>query len=82
MRSVLSTGFAAGRKTLVAVAGSAVLLLGLVMIVLPGPAIAVIPIGLGILATEFEWARRWLQHVRERARRLAERLRRPPSTAL
>ena len=28
------------------------------MIVLPGPAILVIPMGLAILATEFEWAHR------------------------
>ena len=31
------------------------------MIVLPGPAIIVIPVGLGILATEFIWARRLLK---------------------
>jgi len=30
------------------------------MIVLPGPAIIVIPVGLGILATEFIWAKRLL----------------------
>jgi len=28
------------------------------MIVLPGPAVVVIPMGLAILATEFEWAHR------------------------
>jgi tellurite resistance protein TerC len=33
--------------------------------VLPGPAFIVIPIGLGILAIEFEWARRWLRRARE-----------------
>ena len=34
---------------------------GICMIVLPGPAVVVIPIGLAILATEFVWARIWLQ---------------------
>ena len=29
------------------------------MLVLPGPAFLVIPAGLAILATEFEWAERW-----------------------
>ncbi len=33
------------------------MLLGIVMIVTPGPAVLVIPVGLGILATEFAWAR-------------------------
>lgn len=39
------------------VAGFIVLAIGIAMVVLPGPAIVVIPIGLGILATEFVWAR-------------------------
>jgi len=46
------------RKFLVAVIGFSIVLIGLVMTVLPGPAIIVIPVGLAILATEFAWARR------------------------
>lgn len=49
------------RKTLVAIIGGTIVLLGIVMIVLPGPAVVVIPLGLGILATEFVWARRVVQ---------------------
>src|SRR3989442_5551286 len=41
------------------------------MIVLPGPALVVIPVGLAILATEFVWARRLLERVREQVRRVA-----------
>jgi len=44
-----------------------VLAIGLLMLVLPGPAIVVIPVGLAILATELAWARRLLQRVRSRA---------------
>jgi tellurite resistance protein TerC len=47
------------RKILVAIIGGTVLLIGIIMIVTPGPAIVVIPIGLGILATEFAWARHY-----------------------
>jgi hypothetical protein len=36
------------------------------MIVLPGPAFIVIPIGLAILATEFVWAKKWLDKVKEK----------------
>jgi len=50
----------------VAVIGSTILVIGIAMIVLPGPAIIVIPIALGILATEFVWARRLLHMVRQR----------------
>ena len=57
------------RKVGVAIAGSVVLTVGLAMIVLPGPAVVVIPIGLTILASEFQWPRRMLVQFRERARR-------------
>src|SRR3972149_4633018 len=51
-------------KLVVAVLGGSVVLVGIAMIVLPGPAILVIPLGLAILATEFLWARRWLKRAR------------------
>ena len=49
------------RRVIVAVIGFTVILIGVAMIVLPGPAIVVIPLGLAILATEFVWARRVLK---------------------
>ena len=48
------------RKLLVALAGAGLLVAGLGMIVLPGPALLVIPAALSILAFEFHWARRML----------------------
>jgi hypothetical protein len=53
------------RRIVIAVMGSTVLLLGVAMIILPGPAIVVIPAGLAILATEFQGAHRWLQRIKE-----------------
>ncbi len=62
-----------GRRIAIAIVGSSVLLLGIVMIVTPGPAFVVIPIGLAILAVEFVWARHWLKKLRELiSRRSAE----------
>ncbi len=52
------------KRILIAVAGGVVLLVGVVMIVLPGPAIVVIPAGLAILAVEFAWARVVLHKIR------------------
>lgn len=54
-----------GRRIVIAVVGSSILLIGVVMLVTPGPAFIVIPIGLAILAIEFVWARRWLTKLRE-----------------
>jgi uncharacterized protein (TIGR02611 family) len=50
-----------------AVAGVIVLLAGLAMLVTPGPAFVIIPIGLAMLALEFAWAERALDHALERA---------------
>lgn len=52
------------RKLIVAVIGVTVIVFGLALIVLPGPAFIVIPVGLGILATEFAWARRAVRRAR------------------
>jgi hypothetical protein len=58
-------GHSPARKIAVGIAGGLVLLAGVAMIVLPGPAFVVIPAGLAILASEFEWARRWLHKARD-----------------
>jgi tellurite resistance protein TerC len=60
------------RKLIVFVIGMTVLLIGVAMIVLPGPAFVVIPVGLAILATEFVWARRWLNYIKRQAQEVAE----------
>jgi len=52
------------KRVVIAVAGGTVFALGIVLIVLPGPAFLVIPAGLAILAIEFAWARRWLRSAR------------------
>ncbi len=48
-------------RWLFVIAGFTILLVGLAMLVLPGPALAVIPIGLFVLALEFQWAEEWLE---------------------
>ena len=42
------------------------LVAGVALIVLPGPAVLVIPLGFAILATEFPWARRLLDRGKAR----------------
>lgn len=67
-----STSLAAGlwqktRRVFILIAGSTVILIGLVLLVTPGPAMLVIPLGLAILATEFVWAKRLLQRIKDSA---------------
>lgn len=49
------------------IVGFTVLFAGIAMLVLPGPALAVIPIGLAILSLEFVWAARLLEVAIEKA---------------
>jgi tellurite resistance protein TerC len=64
LNRILSSGWIPNLKFLkrivIAIVGFTVLLLGVVMIILPGPAFIIIPLGLAILATEFVWAERLL----------------------
>ena len=65
--SLATSSLRFARKVAVAVIGTTVLAFGIALIVLPGPAFIVIPLGLAILATEFLWARRLLRRVRQGA---------------
>ncbi len=80
---ILSSGWIPNLKFLkrivIAIVGFTVLLLGVVMIVLPGPAFIIIPLGLAILATEFVWAQRLLTKAKayfdKQRQRVADKMR-------
>ena len=54
---MLRSTYLAVRRLLVFLIGVSIVLVGVVMLVTPGPAVLVIPLGLAVLATEFVWAR-------------------------
>ena len=55
------------KRVIVSVVGATVLLIGVALLILPGPAFIVIPVGLAIPASEYAWARRWLRKARRMA---------------
>ncbi len=57
------------RRVIIAVVGFTLLLVGVVMIALPGPATLIILLALAILGTEFLWARRLLEKMKAKLRR-------------
>ena len=69
LNRILSSGWIPNLKFLkrivVAIVGFTVLLVGVAMVILPGPAFIVIPLGLAILATEFVWAQRLLTKAKD-----------------
>ena len=73
-------GYRTARRVVIGVVGATVLLVGLALLFLPGPAFVVIPIGLAILSLEFAWARRWLRRAREHAASLASSVARSPTS--
>jgi hypothetical protein len=64
MNDILNSAVKHARRLIVLVVGATILAAGVAMIVLPGPAIVVIPLGLAILGTEFIWARRLMCRVK------------------
>ncbi len=65
-----------GKRIAVAIVGGAVLAAGVAMMVLPGPGIVVILAGLGILATEFAWAKTALDKAKRQAEKAKQKVRR------
>ena len=55
------------KRLAVTVAGFAVLLLGVIMLLTPGPGLAAIVAGLAILSTQYAWARNALDKAKVRA---------------
>jgi uncharacterized protein (TIGR02611 family) len=60
------------RRVAVTVVGSVVLTAGVLMLVLPGPGLLGVAAGLAILATEYHWARRYVDRVRARAHQVSQ----------
>jgi uncharacterized protein (TIGR02611 family) len=63
-----------GKRIAIAIAGAVVMLVGAAMLVLPGPGIVVILLGLAILSLEFERPRVWLAQLKARGVDLKHRL--------
>ena len=75
-RSVLRFLGRNGKRAGVAVVGFALIAVGLVMVVTPGPGLLAIVAGLAVLATEFAWAERALDRAKQQAKAAADRARR------
>lgn len=70
MKHVIIHTVQQAKRLVVIVIGFTILATGIAMIVLPGPAVVVIPVGLALLATEFVWAKKLLMAVKARIERI------------
>lgn len=71
---VASSGKRIAVMTVVTVAGFALIIIGIAMFVTPGPGFVAILAGLGVLATEYAWARIALCKAKEHASGMAEKV--------
>ncbi len=55
------------RRIAITAVGTVILAVGVILLVAPGPGLVVIALALAVFAVEYEWARRRLASVRERA---------------
>ena len=75
MHRALHITYRTGRKIAIAIIGTTIVLLGVAMLVLPGPGILTIILGLMLLGVEFAFARRWLERLKSTSRMAAEKVR-------
>lgn len=61
----LKETYKVAKRIVITVVGLSILVIGIVMIIAPGPALILIPVGLAILGLEFAWARHWLKRLRQ-----------------
>ena len=62
------------RRIVVIVVGTTIILIGIALLVLPGPGILTILAGLAVLATELVWAKNLLDRTKSHARQAADRV--------
>lgn len=65
------------RKSVIALVGFTIIIIGIALLVLPGPGILVIIFGLFILSIEFAWAERHLQTAKKHAQKITKRKQKP-----
>jgi tellurite resistance protein TerC len=68
--------YRAAKRIVIAVIGATIVLLGVAMLVLPGPGLLTIVAGLAVLGLEFAFARRWLSRIKETTRKTVDEVKR------
>jgi tellurite resistance protein TerC len=69
--ALFATAYRQVQRVFVFVAGTTLVLVGIALLVLPGPGLLTIAGGLALLGTQFVWARRWLDRLTSGSRQLA-----------
>jgi len=71
----MNTSYANARKVVIGLVGVTLVLIGIVLLVFPGPGVLIVAAGLAVLALEFAWARVWLAKMRRGISNVTQRQR-------
>ena len=80
IKATIQITYKYARRIVITIVGLTVVVIGLLLFFTPGPAIVVIPIGLGILSLEYAWARRWLKLLKDKANSTIDSFKSPRSS--
>ncbi len=75
MHRAVELTYRVAKRVVIAIIGTTVVLLGVAMLVLPGPGILTIILGLMLLGVEFAFARSWLVRIKSTSQKAAGRVR-------
>jgi uncharacterized protein (TIGR02611 family) len=81
LRTLMRFIWRSSKRAAVFVVGVALVVVGLIMFVTPGPGIVLVVAGLAVLATEFAWAEHMLDKAKEQAARAGRSAQRVPGVA-
>lgn len=73
----MKSTYKALRKVIIFIVGIFVVLLGLILIPLPGPGLPVVVLGLIILSTEFDWAKKHLETTKKKLSEFYKKIKKP-----
>ncbi|REL31690.1 PGPGW domain-containing protein [Thalassotalea euphylliae] len=62
------------KKTMITVIGGLLVFIGVMFVIVPGPAILFLPAGLALLSLEYPWAKQWLKKCQRLMRKGAEQM--------
>lgn len=62
------------KNSLITLVGFILVAIGLIFILLPGPAIIFLPLGLALLSLKYDWAKVWLKRCQRMMRKSAVQL--------
>lgn len=74
MEHLAVVSYKQAKRLVVLMVGSTLLLVGIILLFLPGPGTLVVLVGLTVMSAEFAWARLWLRRVKRSMKKIKDKI--------